>query len=63
MDGKKRTLEQVESELEAIKLWLADLSDDLTEDNAAESKEVAKVYVRLTQLQQKLKSQCRSLTN
>ena len=60
----KRTLAQAASELEAIKLWLADISDDLTESNEVSlGREVAKTYVKVDQVQEKLKSQCKSPSN
>ncbi len=60
----KRTPEQIEGELEAIKDWLADLSNDLAEGNdKAAGKEAAQIYFKITALQENLKDRCKSLTN
>ena len=59
----KRTMKNVHDELEAIKTWLLDLSDDLTANTQPGHKELHQAYSRLTSFQDKLKEQCRSKTN
>ena len=67
MDKPKRTPQQIADELEGIKMWLADLSDEFVEgNNKVAGKETAKLYLQVSLLQERLQEEqdrCKPLTN